>query len=212
MTERRQFLAQVGGVAAAAMMFDPLELHGGTAASSAGSWDTSWLDRLAAARYRAVFNGGDIDDGAILELVQRFYDGYRDAHGTTDAELRGVVVFRRAGTVMAFNDAMWAKYKIGADRKVNDGTAAATRNVFWKSDTNRESTIDALQQRGMISLVCNLATTNVSHSMARKAGLDPDAVYNEVKANLVPGAILVPSGIYGLIRAQNAGCAYMHIS
>jgi intracellular sulfur oxidation DsrE/DsrF family protein len=25
----------------------------------------------------------------------------------------------------------------------------------------------------------------------------------------VPGAILVPSGIYALIRAQNAGCAYM---
>lgn len=212
MTERRKFLAQVGGVAAAAMMLDPMELRAGTATAGAEGWDVSWLDRLAATKYRATFNGGDIDDGAILDLVQRFYDGYRAAHGTTDPEMGAVVVFRRAGTVMAFNDAMWSKYNIGADRKVNDGDTPAKRNVFWKSDSNHETTIDALQQRGMISLVCNLATTNVSHSMARKAGLDADAVYNEVKANLVPGAILVPSGIYGLIRAQNAGCAYMHVS
>ncbi len=31
----------------------------------------------------------------------------------------------------------------------------------------------------------------------------------ELDANLVSGAILVPSGIYALIRAQNAGCAFM---
>jgi intracellular sulfur oxidation DsrE/DsrF family protein len=31
----------------------------------------------------------------------------------------------------------------------------------------------------------------------------------EARANLIPGAIVVPSGIYALIRAQNAGCAFM---
>jgi intracellular sulfur oxidation DsrE/DsrF family protein len=30
-----------------------------------------------------------------------------------------------------------------------------------------------------------------------------------LKANLIPGAIIVPSGIFALIRAQNAGCAFM---
>jgi intracellular sulfur oxidation DsrE/DsrF family protein len=38
---------------------------------------------------------------------------------------------------------------------------------------------------------------------------DVEEVQKDVRANLVPGAILVPSGIYALIRAQNAGCAYM---
>ncbi len=31
----------------------------------------------------------------------------------------------------------------------------------------------------------------------------------DARAQLIPGAIVVPSGIYALIRAQNAGCAYM---
>ena len=38
---------------------------------------------------------------------------------------------------------------------------------------------------------------------------DPEAVKAEWRENLIPGAILVPSGIYALIRAQNAGCAFM---
>jgi hypothetical protein len=41
------------------------------------------------------------------------------------------------------------------------------------------------------------------------AALNHDEVRAELRANLVPGAILVPSGIYALIRAQNAGCAFM---
>ncbi|HVZ48500.1 MAG TPA: hypothetical protein VG916_06935 [Gemmatimonadaceae bacterium] len=212
MHDRRTFLAQVGGAAAGAMLFDPAELRAGTAAAHAGAWDTSWLDRLATAKYRAVFNGSDINDGAILDLVATFFDGYRDAHGSPDADLRPVVVFRRLGTVMAFNDAMWDKYGVGADRGVKDHGAPARRNVFWKADPGRSATIEALQRRGLIVLVCNIATTNVAHGIAQKTGQDPDTVYNEVKANLVPGAILVPSGIYGLIRAQNAGCAYMHVS
>jgi intracellular sulfur oxidation DsrE/DsrF family protein len=36
-----------------------------------------------------------------------------------------------------------------------------------------------------------------------------DEVRAEFRANLVPGATLVPNGVYGVIRAQNAGCAYM---
>jgi hypothetical protein len=34
-------------------------------------------------------------------------------------------------------------------------------------------------------------------------------VQSEVRAGLVPGAILMPTGVFALVRAQNAGCAYM---
>jgi hypothetical protein len=62
---------------------------------------------------------------------------------------------------------------------------------------------------GMISLVCSIAANNIGYSLAQQSGRDVEEVRREVKANLVPGAILVPFGIYALIRAQNAGCAYM---
>jgi len=215
MARRREFLTQVG-LAAAAIAFDAEELSAASATNEESPWDTSWLDRLAAAQYRVVFNASDIADGAAMDYASAFFDHFHEAHGTNDAQTRPVIVFRRLGTVMALNDMLWEKYSIGEDRKVNDPAthAPAKRNVFWKaapgaSAEAASAKIETLHSRGMISLVCNIAAMNVGYSLAQKSGRDVEEVRREVKANLVPGAILVPSGIYALIRAQNAGCAYM---
>src|SRR5438309_1529746 len=124
MTKRRQFLAQLG-VGAAVMTLDADELkaaargaHG--ARGSHGEWDISWIDRLATAQYRVVFNASDIADGLALDRAATFLDHFHDIHGTTDAQTRAVVVFRANGTGMAFNDAMWERYAIGDYAKVKD--------------------------------------------------------------------------------------------
>jgi intracellular sulfur oxidation DsrE/DsrF family protein len=215
MAQRREFLAQLG-VAAAAIAFDADEMRAASVATAGSPWDTSWLDRLAAAQYRVVFNASDIADGAAMAYASTFFDHFHEAHGTSDAQTRPVIVFRRLGTVMALNDMLWEKYAIGDDRKVSDPAtnAPAKRNVFWKAAPNASpeavsTKIETLHKRGMISLVCNIAAMNVGYSLAQKSGRDVEEVRQEVKANLVPGAILVPSGIYALIRAQNAGCAFM---
>ena len=215
MAQRREFLAQLG-IAAAAIAFDADEMRAASVANAGSPWDTSWLDRLAAAQYRAVFNASDIADGAAMDYASTFFDHFHEAHGTSDAQTRPVIVFRRLGTVMALNDTLWDKYSIGEDRKVTDSAthSPAKRNVFWRaaSGASPESVatkIETLHKRGMISLVCNIAANNVGYSLAQKSGRDVEEVRQEVKANLVPGAILVPSGIYALIRAQNAGCAFM---
>ena len=207
MSDRREFLGKLGvaaaTVAGGAMAFDAAELRAATDRTS-GDWDTSWLDKLVAPKYRVVFNAGEIADGTAMDYADRFYNQFHDVHGTSDDDVRAVIVFRHLGTVMALNDAMWEKYNIGEDRKVTDETtkAPAKRNIY------RES-IESLQKRGMIALVCNLALQAWSRGAARHANADQPTVYDEGKANLLPGSILVPSGIYGLIRAQNAGCAYM---
>jgi hypothetical protein len=64
-------------------------------------------------------------------------------------------------------------------------------------------------QRGLIGLVCDISVRGWSGRIAERTSQNADGVREEVLANLVPGAILVPSGIYALIRAQNAGAAYM---
>jgi len=214
MPHRRTFLAQLG-TAAAAIAFDADEMRASTL-NAQSPWDTSWLDRLATAHFRVVFNASDIADGAAMNYAQAFLDDFRDAHQTSDAQTRPVIVFRRLGTRMAFNDMLWDKYAIGEDRKIDDSAThgPAKRNVFWKaapgaSPESASSMIDTLQKRGMISLVCNVAVNNIGSGLAQKTGHDVEEIRRELKANLVPGAILVPSGIYALIRAQNAGCAYM---
>jgi intracellular sulfur oxidation DsrE/DsrF family protein len=201
MTRRREFLATLG-TAAAALALDAAELRAGTPTD--GPWDTSWLDALARARYRAVFNTTELADGVVLDYVSSFMEGFHMAHDTDDRDTRAVVVFRRAGTPLAFGDAVWDRYAVGESTHTIDAAtrAPARRNPFAKQ-------LDVMRRRGMIVLVCHVAMGNWSRALAEKAEQDADAVRRDVAANLVPGAILVPSGVYALIRAQNAGCAWM---
>ena len=216
MTGRREFLGKLGVSAAAAMAFDADELHAASATRSRsdGPWDTSWLDRLAAAKYKVVFNGNEMNDGEVLDYANTFLVHYREVHGTSDKDTRPVIVFRRLGTTLALNDAMWDRYALGEGSKVTDPAthAPARRNIYWPVTQPAEepsSTIESLHRRGMISLVCNVAVGNVGRRLAGQFKREVAEVQQELRANLVPGAILVPSGIYALIRAQNAGCAWM---
>jgi hypothetical protein len=212
MTKRRGFLAQLG-VVAAAMALDPDEMRAAREGQGTGPWDTSWLDRLATAQYRVVFNASEISDGAAMDYAAAFLDGFHEAHDTTDKQTRPVIVFRRLGTPMAFNDAVWDRYAVGEDLKINDSAtkAPARRNIFWKAAPGHDAStkIETLNGRGLISLVCSIAANNWASGFAKKANRDVEEVRRDVRGNLVPGAILVPSGIYALIRAQNAGCAFM---
>lgn len=211
MPHRRTFIAQLTA-AAAAFTLDPDELRAGTSVAVAGAWDTSWLERLKSATYRVVFNASDIVDGIVGDYVSSFLDGYREVHGTSDADTRAVVVFRRNGTGMGFNDAMWDRYAIGEYAKVKDSATKmlARRNVFWRhAGGSQDTSLERLTERGTISLVCNVATHGFSRGLAEQNKMDPDVVYTDLTKNLIPGAVLVPTGIYALIRAQNAGCAFM---
>src|SRR5215210_5080864 len=131
MPKRRDFLAQLG-IAAAALAVDHDELRASPAAHTS-AWDTSWLDLLATAKFRVVFNASDISDGAAMNYAATFLDHFHEVHGTKDKQTRPVIVFRRLGTPMAFNDTMWDRYELGADAKITDPTtkAPAKRNIFW---------------------------------------------------------------------------------
>jgi hypothetical protein len=39
--------------------------------------------------------------------------------------------------------------------------------------------------------------------------LDQKTVYADLKANMVPGATLMPTGVFATLMAQDAGCAFM---
>ena len=55
----------------------------------------------------------------------------KDVFGTGDSDASVVVVLRRRAVLPLFNDAMWAKYDVGAAAKTNDSKTGkpATRNI-----------------------------------------------------------------------------------
>ena len=222
--DRRDFLTKLGLGAVAlssAPFVAPLDAEEPAGASEAFAvepgWNMSWVDELQKVPYKAVFDSPALSDGAALDLAAGIWNEFKEVYGT-DSSSRMVIIMRQLGQVMAFNDMMWEKYGIGEERKVNDPVTKqpAKRNPWTKSTATDpswavDSKLDALHARGAIFLVCNRASMNWAARAAERTKTDVEVVKNDVRNNLVPGAILMPSGVFALVRAQNAGCAYVRV-
>jgi hypothetical protein len=62
-----------------------------------------------------------------------------------------------------------------------------------------------------VILVCDFALGHLSRRLGTTFGRDASAVHNDLRSSFVPNAFAVPSGIFGLATAQNAGCAYVRV-
>ncbi len=209
---RRQFLGHLSLVAAATTSGVSVPPR---RAESVADWDMSWVDEVAKAKYKAVFDSPTLADGAAPDLATGIWNNFSEVYGT-DEGVRFVIIMRQLGQVMAFNDYLWEKYGIGQERNVNDPVTKqpATLNPYATAAAGEPSwaigsKLDTLHTRGAIFLVCNRASMNWAASAAERTQRPVEEVRAEVRKNLVPGAILMPTGVFALVRAQNAGCAYM---
>lgn len=215
--DRRAFLGHLGVASAAMLTTGALPLDAAESRESRANepWDMSWLERLKTATYRAVIDANTFEEGYAVDLAKALMDGYHETHGTTDEQVRIVIVARRLGTPVVLGDAIWAKYPIGEDTKMNDRDGTPyRRNPLYRprpgaSAESASTKLEALQKRGLILLVCNVAANNVSRRLAETTKRDPEEVKRDVFANFVPGTIVMPTGVFALMRAQNAGCAFM---
>lgn len=176
----------------------------------------SWLEPLKTASYRAVIDANVLEDGYALDLANGLLHDFRDTHGAGDEQVKIVIVARRGGTPLVLGDALWERFPLGEETKQNDRTTNAPfrRNPFYRpragaSPESAATKLESLQKRGVIVLVCSIAANNWARSLAEKTKRDFDEVRKEVFANLVPGTIVMPSGVFAIMRAQNAGCAFM---
>jgi intracellular sulfur oxidation DsrE/DsrF family protein len=222
--DRRDFLRQLtlasaalgAGATVTPLSAEILDRVGDTRLTHHAAWDMSWLEELKRAQYKAVFDSTNLSDGAALDLAAGIQDNFKEVYDTDDAA-RMVIIMRQLGQVMGFNDDLWNRYGIGEERKVNDPLTKqpARRNPYAKAMPGEESwaaaaKLDSLRARGAIFLVCNRASMNWASGAAERTKKDVEQVREEVRHGLVPGATLMPTGVFALVRAQNAGCAYMH--
>jgi hypothetical protein len=228
-TPRRDFLGQIAAsaiVLAGAACASPINAGQATTAPAPTPaptppvpvhWDDSWFARLTA-KHKAVFDSPEIDDGLAVAQASGYIRGMRDAAGAGQNDVQSVVVMRHQAIPMVFNDAMWSKYALGKELKVKDYPSEkwATRNPFaTATSTNKaasdrpQSTLAWLASHGHILLGCDLATRGYASIIAGRTKADSHVVYEELKANLVPGVILQPTGVYAVHRAQEAGCTYI---
>lgn len=226
---RRSFLTDVGrlastvalvGCAPPSVASSSVTVQGASPVGS-GDWDLSWLDTLRRATDRAVFDWpslGDPADPIVLEIAERYLDNCRSAYRAGTYDARAVLNVRTQAVPAAMTDKLWQQYSLGAEYNAKDPATQqpAIQNPFWHRAPSPAPGITLpsmadLVDRGSIVLVCDFAMRNLSKRLAAKSGRSADEIHSDIRNGLIQGAYAVPSGIFGLARSQNAGCAYVRM-
>ena len=200
-TPRREFFAQAGGAVAlglAAIAATPLR---------AQTPSSDWPGALKG-RNRQVVDAYEANSGFPLAFVHTFL------LPNDPADTTAVLVLRHGAFPFALQSAMWQKYKIGEAMKIIDPEtkAPAVKNPFFKPKLGvlliDDMAVDRLLAKGTVIGACNVALTVQSKMLAGNAGVTPEEAAKEWAANIIPGITVIPSGTWGVNRAQQAGCSY----
>ena len=214
-TPRRGFLGRLAAGAVAIAAGGLVTKGSAQPVSSANSpWDDSWMTRIKG-KHRQIFDAMDVNSGFPLAMAYFWMQTNHDAYNLKISELSAVVVLRHAAVVMAMNDAIWAKYKIGEVNNITDPLTGkpADRNIFaaakgFPLPPIPDASIEKLRDAGAIFCACNVAMSVNSGTLGEKIGVSKDDAMKEWIAGLLPGVTRVPSGVLAVGRAQDHECRY----
>jgi len=207
-TARRGFLGRLAaGAAAIGLSSVPSSLAAESPAASPDPALDAWLGKIKG-KHKMVFDVTE-PNGGFGVIWPRIYMNTMQATYPGES-VTPVVILRHAGIPLGMNDALWAKYNLGDMFGIKDGAAPATKNIY-ASITNLPlpglGTTELLKSGVLIGL-CDVALTVYSAGAAQKMNMTGDAVKKEWIAGLLPGIQIVPSGVFGVARTQELGCAY----
>lgn len=168
----------------------------------------AWFGKLTG-KHRVVFDAPDSNSGfpAIWPRVYLL---------TTEATYPGegastMVILRHEALPLAFEDSLWSKYKLGEQFNIKMGDAPATKNPYATITGLPIGGIGIVEllKTGTLVGACDVAMTVYSSAVATKMSMDPAAVKKDWIAGLLPGVVLVPSGVMAVARAQELGAQYV---
>jgi intracellular sulfur oxidation DsrE/DsrF family protein len=167
-----------------------------------------WFDKIPG-KHRTFLDAVSAHGvGDALHFASNIITTSKSGYGLGSSEVAIVVCLRHVATAFAFTDAIWSKY--GASLPLDPKTNAAVTKNPYNSPDHRDETFDALIKLGVHFAVCDKSTQGLAGSLARKTDEKPDAIYQELLANLIGNSHMVPSGIVAVGHAQEHGYAYAY--
>lgn len=198
----------------------------------ASNWDLSDFNQLLhhPARVKQAYDVTPANSGPFEHMLNSF-NGLQFGFGIPANQIQIVAVMRGMASLLIFDDAAWQKYQLGALAKVNDPKTGkpALRNIFYPSKTNLkytstdpenpnslygDSSIQALQQRGLRILGCHNATWFMAKYIRRKTHLDQpqQKVFDDLMAHTLPGVFVVAAAVAALALLQSEGhYSYLYV-
>ena len=205
---RRSFLARLAAVGTAIAGVVALPSTSAAEPSRAPTHPAdAWLDDFKG-QHKNIYDCTSVENGPMGWTFARNFltANTGPIYQLKDADINAIVSVRHSASVYGFNDAMWAKYKLGESQKVNDSSGApAVKNP-------QVNVANDLAKRGVIVAVCGLALARISRTVASDAGATAADVEADLRANLVtPTARVVAAGVIVTNRAQEKGFAYTYV-
>lgn len=181
--------------------------------ASAGAPRDAWLAGLTS-QHRQFFDSPAPAGGIPLVHIMNYYDTWNNAYGIKDQDIDAVGTFYGTTTFFGLNDAMWAKYRIGEFLGEKDASGAPATANPWRINPVilgmelPQASVESLQRRGATFILCNNALGIFAELLAKARGLDAKTVYEDLKANILPGVELIPGMVTAINQAHRAGLSY----
>jgi len=202
-----------------------------SAATTSGTDD--WI-REVKGTHRCLFDFPQHKNLMPLLHILNYINTYAAAYGTGPGEVGAVGTFYSVGQQssipLAFNDAIWAKYELGAYTGLKDASGQPyLRNVFNRptskdlhlvmqalgsptipalADIVPALGIENLQKLGAKFILCANALGLWCLELEARGKGKAQEIEKELRANVLPGVTIVPAMVIAIEKAQAAGITY----
>ena len=167
---------------------------------------------------------------AIWNNVKNSFNGLQFGFGYAPEKIAVAFAAHGPSAAYGYTDYLWQKYRIGEYFGLTDAAGTPLRsNVFFArrapfdphadpdddKGSYQDTSIETLQQRGLIYLNCHTATEEQARGIVKKGfaptGMTAADVADDILTHLIPGAIVVPSMV-ATIAVLQATYRYTYIS
>jgi len=204
-----------------------------TRAAAQESGPDAWIQEVRGT-HRCLFDFPQHKNGMPLLHILNYLNTYSAAYKTGAGQVGAVGTFYSVGSQasisLAFTDAIWARYGLGAYTGLKDAEGKPyTRNVFNRptpkdlhllmqaidsptipalAQAVPALGIESLQKMGTKFVLCANALGIWCLELEARGKGNAQEIEKELRANLLPGVTIVPAMVIAIDKAQEAGIKY----
>jgi hypothetical protein len=225
---RRSFVSTaVTGIATLAAM-GAVSSAEGQLVYTKSEWKVGEFDQLAKnpAQVKQVYDVTQIAEGGFLNNIKNSLNGLHFGFGIPVEQIKIVAALHGPANMLNYDDFIWNKYRIGAWLRVTDPSTGqpAVKNVFYPSKAGtalhynsenpdgpeslyQDTSIQALQHRGVKLLTCHTATEEQARALIGHNHLtqQPEEIVKEMLAHTLPEVLVVAAMVAAIALLQTDG-------
>lgn len=178
------------------------------------------------AQVKQVYDITQLGEGRFLNNIKNSLNGLHFGFGIPDKQVKIVAALHGAANLLNYDDYVWKKYQVGTWLKVTDPQTGkpTVRNIFYRSQIAastasesqdpdnpdsiyQDTSIQALQSRGVQFLACHTATEEQARTLVRRnnSSQSPEQIVDDMLAHTLPGVLVVASMVAAIALLQSEG-------